>query len=156
MIEIAVGTEADLDAVCLVAEELLEIHAKNAPTAFAPHGLERDREYWRNTLLALDGSVLLAKDGGKLLGFIVLRFVPAPSVSFLFPQKIARINTIVVTEQARGQGVGQQLLDAAYAWAKELGAVEMKLEVFAFNQAAIALYQRNGFNVQSWLMRKVL
>lgn len=148
--------EADLDQVCILAEEILEIHAKNAPTAFAPHGIERDREYWRNTLLAIDGAVLLAKEGAQLLGFIVLRFVPAPPFSFLTPQKIARINTIIVAESARGRGIGQQLLDAAYAWARDLGAVEMKLEVFAFNQAAIALYERNGFTVQSWLMHKRL
>ncbi len=155
-ITITTATEADLTPVCVLAEEILEVHASNAPNAFIAGGIERDREYWHGTITMPDSAILLAKQDAALVGFIVLRFVAAPAVSFLHPQKIARINTIIVAKQARKQGIGQQLLDAAYAWARAQGAVEIKLEVFGWNEGAIALYQRNGFAVQSLLMNKIL
>ena len=46
---------------------------------------------------------------------------------------------------ARGRGVGDALVDAVIEWARRQGATGVELDVHEINEAAIALYRRNGF-----------
>ena len=52
---------------------------------------------------------------------------------------------IVVTEEARGQGVGTALLDAVSTLARDRGYPEVRLDVIDGNPRARALYERVGF-----------
>lgn len=45
----------------------------------------------------------------------------------------------------RGRGVGSSLVAAAIDWADEHGLHKLCLEVFAHNEAAVALYRKCGF-----------
>lgn len=58
----------------------------------------------------------------------------------------AHLEAIVVHPQARGQGLGQTLLNRSEALALEHGAESISLHVFANNHRARALYQNNGFD----------
>jgi len=46
---------------------------------------------------------------------------------------------------ARGHGVGDSLVNAVIAWARELRASRVALAVFEGNERALALYRRHGF-----------
>ncbi len=46
---------------------------------------------------------------------------------------------------ARGRGVGDALVDAVIAWARELGALRVALAVVESNASASQLYRRRGF-----------
>jgi ribosomal protein S18 acetylase RimI-like enzyme len=50
-----------------------------------------------------------------------------------------------VAPEARGRGVALALLDAAVAWAREIGARTVRLGVVCSNDAAVQLYTRTGF-----------
>ncbi len=52
---------------------------------------------------------------------------------------------IFVTAAARGQGIGQALLDAVRIEAKDRGYRSIRLDVIDTNERAKALYLRNGF-----------
>lgn len=56
-----------------------------------------------------------------------------------------RIYSVAVDPMFRGRGVGRQLLDAAAAYARELGLDTLSLEVHTTNRAALALYESYGF-----------
>ncbi len=62
-----------------------------------------------------------------------------------------RIYSVAVAPEARGLGVGQQLVDAAVDAARELGLRTLTLEVRTDNRPAIALYERNGFRCDKLL-----
>lgn len=55
------------------------------------------------------------------------------------------LKSVWVSSEARGRGIGNRLLTAVETWARESGAVSLKLAVLPDNEPAIALYQRNGF-----------
>lgn len=57
----------------------------------------------------------------------------------------ARLYSMVVNPQHRGQGVAKALLEAAETGARERGSVVIRLEVREDNVAAIALYQQAGY-----------
>lgn len=50
-----------------------------------------------------------------------------------------------VAPEARGQGVGDALVDAVVGWAVAQGVSRVALSVRNGNEAAIALYRRHGF-----------
>jgi ribosomal protein S18 acetylase RimI-like enzyme len=52
---------------------------------------------------------------------------------------------MLVDQAWRGRGVGSALMRAAIALARELGLHKLSLEVFAHNEAGIALYRKCGF-----------
>jgi L-phenylalanine/L-methionine N-acetyltransferase len=52
---------------------------------------------------------------------------------------------LMVAKDARRQGVGRALLEAAVEWARVAGIRKLELHVFPWNAAAIALYETFGF-----------
>ncbi len=58
----------------------------------------------------------------------------------------AWIEDVVVSEEARGQGVGRELVKRAIAKAREAGADTLSLSSAPHRTAARALYRSEGFN----------
>lgn len=84
-------------------------------------------------------TVLLARSGPTIVGTLTL-------VTFPLPTGLrARIEDVVVDEQARGQGVGAALTHAALARAQKDGAKTVDLTSRPSRTAANRLYQSLGF-----------
>jgi ribosomal-protein-alanine N-acetyltransferase len=81
------------------------------------------------------GIALIAAQDGMLAGFAMAALAA----------DIGELESIVVAEEVRRQGIGAALLKAVLAWARRQGARRMELEVRISNRAAIALYERAGF-----------
>lgn len=58
----------------------------------------------------------------------------------------ADVQTLAVAPRLRGQGWGARLLDQLVDMARETGCTRLLLEVAADNRAAVALYERSGFD----------
>nr|WP_321462099.1 GNAT family N-acetyltransferase [uncultured Cohaesibacter sp.] len=91
------------------------------------------------SFIKTDSARLLVAIGeeGALLGYALILFRESTSV--------ARLYSIAVVEEARGRGVGSQLLGGSEAIAKELECDRLSLEVRADNEKAISLYRHYGF-----------
>lgn len=151
------ATLDDLDAICLLAEEIVESHSRQAPHIFAPlPGVERDRTFWASNIVLEGAAIFLSHDGKDLQGFISARILPASALPFILPRRVCAIGTIIVAQAWQRRGIGQQLLAAVQDWATVQGACELKLEVFDFNRSAIALYEHAGFLPQSHIMTKAI
>jgi RimJ/RimL family protein N-acetyltransferase len=57
---------------------------------------------------------------------------------------------LMVAADARRQGVGRALLEAAVEWARGAGIRKLELHVFPWNEAAIALYDAFGFEREGY------
>lgn len=65
---------------------------------------------------------------------------------FHLGQPIARLSSLVVSEAARGYGVGAQLLATAEQWAREQGCVQLELTSSVKRERAHAFYRRAGYS----------
>ena len=63
----------------------------------------------------------------------------------------ARLYSFCVDPEARGTGLGRELLEALEAIARERGSQRLLLEVRADNRVAMGLYRRMGFMARRWL-----
>ena len=84
----------------------------------------------------LDGNEL-ANPTHQLAGYIVARVTAGE----------LHINNFAVRDCYRGQGIGRALLTKIFAEATERGATSAFLELRAGNTAALALYEKCGFQV---------
>ncbi|NSL54266.1 GNAT family N-acetyltransferase [Uliginosibacterium sp. IMCC34675] len=67
-----------------------------------------------------------------------------------------RIGSVGVAAEHRGKGVGRALVALAEAWAARRGAADMRLQVWSFNERAMALYEELGYSVRSHVLGKRL
>jgi ribosomal protein S18 acetylase RimI-like enzyme len=95
------------------------------------------RRQFRHLLTRANAAVLVEERDGCVIGDAVVLFSRATSV--------ARLYSLAVAVEARGEGVAGKLLHAAEqaAWSKQ--RAYMRLEVRKDNSAAIAFYERLGY-----------
>ena len=70
--------------------------------------------------------------------------------------RYAHIFLLYVVPEYRRRGIAKKLLEQAQIWAKIRGDRQIGLQVFPQNQAAVNLYQKMGFQIQSISMLKPL
>lgn len=68
----------------------------------------------------------------------------------------AYLGMMYVRPEYRGKGINALVIEKLQALAKERGITELRLEVFALNQAAIKAYEKVGFQALLVEMRKRL
>ncbi|MEI5100148.1 GNAT family N-acetyltransferase [Streptomyces sp. PmtG] len=90
---------------------------------------------------------LVAELDGRLVGYIRLGF-PTPLAA---SAHVRQILGFVVAEEARGKGVGRELMRAVVAEARRQGARRLTLRVLGHNKAARALYEAEGFATEGVL-----
>lgn len=136
--------EEDVEALFDLHVEALRRH----PEAFAaePDQVEGDRNGWtgrlrRNSLTGM-GTICLAEspEGIVAMSGIFRRVLTKM-------QHTASIWGMYVRPEWRGQGLGEQLLEANLAWARVHDVRIVRLAVVADNGPAIRCYLKQGFTV---------
>ncbi|MDX5367725.1 MAG: GNAT family N-acetyltransferase [Alphaproteobacteria bacterium] len=105
----------------------------------------------------LGGVILVAETGGRVSGFVAYTFEEDPG-TFVRPEyrQHALIWDISVAEEARGQGIGQALLQAAEEAARRAGIREMRLYVLEANTRARRIYEEAGYrNYERFLSKRL-
>jgi ribosomal protein S18 acetylase RimI-like enzyme len=96
----------------------------------------------------------VAELGGDAVGFAVVEIEPLkkPFGPWRAP-KVARLDAIAVSIEARRAGVARKLLAEAESFALREGAVVMRLRTAASNRAAQNLFTKNGYAAICRVMR---
>jgi GNAT superfamily N-acetyltransferase len=90
------------------------------------------------------GAALVADDHGQLRGYLVAVLV----MSLEHGGLMAEVDELFVLPQARGRGLGAQLLTAAETALGARGCVRLQLQLGAANEAARAFYARSGYTAR--------
>ena len=109
----------------------------------APVDLEARRRRLVEGIEGADTIALVAETGGEPVGQLDLR---------LAPYGVADLGMLVAAGW-RGRGVGTALLAEGIERARTAGAHKIALQVWPHNAAAIALYERFGFQREGYLRR---
>ncbi len=116
----------------------LNVEWISALFAIEPHDLEQldDPERY---ILPNGGQIFLARDSDGIIVGTVAMVSDSPEHS---RYELAKMS---VSPMVQGQGVGQQLAEAALDYARQMGAASVWLESNRRAAAAIRLYLRVGF-----------
>lgn len=83
------------------------------------------------------GDIAVVEHGGRLAGYVL--------VIYHRGTRLARLYSLAVDPDARGLGLGERLVHEAEALAHRAGRLFLRLEVRRDNPAAVALYERLGY-----------
>jgi ribosomal protein S18 acetylase RimI-like enzyme len=145
----------DWDAVRELWRELDQLHAGLAPDYFRPSA--RAAHEWRQLLAASDGVVLVDADAnGTVTGAVSVRIYDTPPDPAMVARRRGHVEMLVVGRAHRRRGVGRALMEHAAAWAREQGAAELVLTVWAGNGEAEAFYERLGYRELSRVLHRPL
>lgn len=152
-VEFRRGSLADLPLLEPLWVSVHHHHAELMP-GLAPY--VDDRQTWAvrsqlyAELLAKPGTVLLlASADGAVIGYGLAHVSPASGTwvadTWQTGDRVGEIESLAVQPGYRGQGIGSRLLTALTAELATAGVRDLVLGVLPGNDAAIRLYQRQGF-----------
>lgn len=101
--------------------------------------VNEERRYLRALKRHPDAAVFVADDDGAIVARLSVGRDPHQA-----SRHVADLG-IMVAISHRGQGIGHALLDQAVAWARDVGVSKIELHVFPWNEPAIRLYEKFGF-----------
>jgi len=97
------------------------------------------RRSFRHFLASPHASLIVAEEGDKFAGYVLVLYPPR--------SKAARLYSIAVAPHIGGRGIGPKLLGAAEKAAKRRRRRTMRLEVHEHNTRAIARYEKSGYRL---------
>lgn len=103
------------------------------------HPFRFGRAYMRQLVGSAEAASWIAEVDGRMVGFAIVEWGREAG------KGIAYLQTIEVMPEARGGGVGAELLRLSEGSAEAAGARRIWLHVDAENASAIRLYQRHGY-----------
>jgi ribosomal protein S18 acetylase RimI-like enzyme len=94
--------------------------------------------------LAGDAFALLARRGGKAVGYLFVR-IEGPDPVWYTGDTHAELAHLSVTDGERGNGVGSALMDAMDAELERRGVEDVEIGVDTGNDMAVRLYEGRGY-----------
>ncbi|MBT8263356.1 MAG: GNAT family N-acetyltransferase [Bacteroidia bacterium] len=132
--KIKTATSEDLDILTLLFDRYRVFYKQES-------NLSAAREFLKDRLRKKDSVIFLAVDeNGAGLGFAQLY----PSFSSVAMQRVYILNDLFVSKEARGKGIGEELLEHSKNFAKANESRGLTLET-AVDNPAQNLYERLGW-----------
>jgi len=138
----------DLDALVQLESHLFAEDAGVYEEFADPTWPEREGADDFRRLIGSGDCIVLAAERDETMVGLLVGYTTASSPTRL-PVTYAVLRSLYVLIGHRRCGVAVALIDEFVRWATEKGCVEIHVDSYAANVGAQALYERNGFSIQS-------
>ena len=134
--------QATLDDLDEVFEVFAAVAAERVHIGSEPP-IDRDARLarWRERFDEPHNATFVAVDDDRIVGQGVITWAGASEIG------------MAILPKWRGKGIGSALLEALIVWAEADGSHKMELYVWPHNAAAMALYEKFGFEREGYLKR---
>lgn len=140
---------ADFEAVNRLMRQIHELHImlrpdiyKEAEQIFSPCQFQE--------FIAKEEFIVAEKDG-SLAGLMLVQQKRTGDDSHV-GRSVIHVDTIVVDESLRKQGIGRALIEYAIELRNNMGFDSVELQVNALNSGALEMYRHLGFTEKSLIM----
>lgn len=141
------AAEQDVERLAELYVSFHNFHAEGVPGCLRPVGSPDDelREAVRRILANTEAAVFVASVGDETVGFAEIYIKQNEGGPAVVARKFGLLQSLFVTGERRGAGIGSRLVAAAQAWALEQGATEVTLETWEFPAGPQAFYESLGY-----------
>ncbi len=144
-IRIRPASEADLPAVNRLRAQVNEVHVQGRPDIFKPGFGQDIQDHLAQRFADEEGGVLVAEADGRIAGFAMVQYIHRPESPYNLPRDYYQVEEFGVDPAWRRQGVATALTAYMKADAKRRGFPRIELDMWEFNQGALAFYEAAGF-----------
>lgn len=141
--------QQDASSILALMEEVHTLHHQNRPDMYKPFDRPSAATHYRLSVDDPAHIYLLAEEDGEALGYALILIRERKGSVTMNDRCSFLLEEICVQAAHRRKGVGQALLTEIQRLAEIKGADEILLSVWAFNEDAMAFYQKAGFRLQS-------
>ena len=145
MVEVRRAREDELERVNELRMQVNAIHVAGKPEVFKPGFPEELRNYIYAIHKDPEQFIAVAVKDETICGFAVLHHINKPENPFMKERDFLDIDEFCVDEAFRRQGVASEMIDFIREFAKEKGFHRIELNMWEFNQDALAFYEAAGF-----------
>ncbi len=143
------ATIDDAELLARLNEPVQQIHYEARPDIFKPPAstpaLIAD---FRDHLAQDDVCVFIGEADGEPIGYILALIRERLENPYCYGRRELLIDQISINPEQRSRGYGEQLMRHVYALAKSLDIQTVMIGVWAFNERAIHLYEKQGFTAR--------
>lgn len=151
MVTIRKGTKSDAPLLARLNAAVQSMHYEQVPTFFKPPQADNPDliALFVDRLNREDHIVYIAELDGQAVGHVVCVVQRRPDNPFTFAVNRLHIDEMSVDERYRRQGIGSALMNQVFELVRERDLSQVTLNVWQFNEQAIAFYRRHGFDAYS-------
>ena len=144
-IEVRPARREELDAVNALRRQVNDVHVQGRPDIFRPGFGPQLAGHVYEQFDSDRFGVIVALLDGKIAGFATGQYVRRPESAYNLPRDFYQVEEFGVDAAHRRRGVASALVDYMRADARRRGFRRINLDVWAFNDGALAFYKRAGF-----------
>ena len=141
--------EKDIPRILELLEQVLQIHADIRPDIFIPGTTKYTIDELRELLKHKEKPIYVAVDEDDVcVGYAFCQLQEQPFSNNMVQFKTFFIDDLCVSQEVRGQHVGESLFEYVKNEAKQIGCYEVTLNVWAGNTSAEKFYEKMGMRTK--------
>ena len=137
--------DRDLDRVNELRKQVNDVHVAGKPEVFKPGFGDELRDYIFEIRKDPNKEIVVAELEGNVCGFAVLNHISRPENPFMYERDFLDVDEFGVDEACRRRGVASAMMRFIRDYAKEKGFHRLELNMWEFNDGALAFYEAFGF-----------
>ena len=149
--------ETDIPEIINLLHQVLEIHAEKFPELFKSGTTKYTEEDLKEILKQTDRAIFVAADDSdKCVGYAFTEYEVHPETNNMYTETVLYLDDLCVSEQCRGQHIGELLYNRVKEYAVERNCRRLTLNVWSNNDGARRFYEKMGMAPVKTLMEYVL
>lgn len=135
----------ELEAVNKIRKQVNDIHVNGRSDIFREDGWQFIEPFIYSRFDEENSDVIVAAIEDEIVGFAVVQYITRSESPFGKARKYFHIEEFGVDEEFRRKGIATSIIDFAKIEAKKNGFVRIELDMWEFNDGALAFYESVGF-----------
>lgn len=134
----------ELESVNKIRKQVNEVHVMGRPDLFREDGWQFIEPFVYTRFDEENSGVIVAAIEDEIVGFAVVQYIVRPESPYNKEQKYFHIEEFGVNEDHRRKGIATAMIDFVKEDARKRGFKKIELDMWEFNQDALAFYESAG------------
>ena len=140
--------EKDLGKVNELRRQVNDLHTEGRPDIFRPGFSDQLRDCIKGK------TIIVAESDEIIIGFAVINRVHRKETPFQYARDYIEIDELGVDSAHKRKGVATEILKFIESYAMENGISRIELNMWEFNEEALAFYEASGFRTYRRYLEK--
>ena len=135
----------DLSRVNVLRKQVNDLHVEHRPDVFKAGFGQEIADVAAAYMQQEDADVIVCERDGEILGFAMIRYRERPESVFGMAMRYVEVSEFGVDTDHQRQGIGRELMQGIKEHAMLRGYRRVELNMWSFNEGALAFYEQEGF-----------